>query len=150
MSTTLLVLANWCHQWLNVNYVHRHFVTMCLFFVDGLNMHTVDYFAGFLVWLQQMSFLSMNKMMLTSFGECFWAITFGHTELNMSYYVLKNQSYIVTLGNPFKIAINHRLINSRKNFFSEWVAGVWKSLSHIILLIFLHHGNLKLLQHWKR
>jgi len=37
----------------------------------------------------------------------------------MSYYVLKNQSHIVTQGNPFKIAINHRLTNSRKNFFSE-------------------------------
>jgi len=66
-----LLLADWCYQWLNLNCVHRRFVTTSFFLVDGdaFSCHSM----GFKMWSLWISFRQWTKMMLTSPGEHFWA-----------------------------------------------------------------------------
>jgi len=63
-SVNHLLLADWCHHWLNANCVSSRFVTTSFFLVDPwlsiiLRAATVNMFS------------SVNQMMLTSLGEYF-------------------------------------------------------------------------------
>ena len=61
-----------------------------------------------------------------------YKIMFGLVATDMSdYFSLQSTndySVITRRGNPYKLFVNHRRINARKNFFCELVIKVWNSL----------------------
>ena len=65
-----LLLANWQHQWPHVNCVLWHFVATSFFLVDGYAYSRS--FCRFSGVITVHIFSSVNKIVLTSLGECFF------------------------------------------------------------------------------
>jgi len=70
-----LLLTDWCHPWLNANYVLKHFV-MTSFFLSWLMCIQLVFLQVFPAWSLSIFFRQWTKMMLQSLCEYFWATVF--------------------------------------------------------------------------